>query len=178
MKKNSKAYAAMVGKVANNPRYDREYSSSNGMDADAIKDGKDHTIYGSNESLKKMIRKKLQESYGSRRTATGAIVPRDEPLEPQKTQHLKVADKKQFAKDLEFWKKRNQQSAARERLKKKGAVPIKSGKRLFEEFCREAYKNGNQNIDDVDMRNIYNSAQHLSYEKWIIFVSDEYGSSN
>ena len=33
-----------------------------------------------------------------------------------------------------------------------------------------------QNIEDADMKNIYNAAQHLSYEKWIWFVNDEYGS--
>ena len=77
---------------------------------------------------------------------------------------------------MEFWKKQNQQSAARERLKKKGAVPTKSGRRLFEDFCREAYKNRKQTIDDADIRNIYNAANHLSYEKWIWFVNDEYSS--
>lgn len=176
MKKQSKPDAALVGKVANNPRYDKVYSARNGMDAKAIRDGEDNTLYGSTEEAKERIMKRLQEVYGSRRTAAGVRVPRDEPTEPQKTQHLKV-DKKQFAKDLDFWKKRNQQSAARERLKKKGAVPTKSGRRLFEDFCREAHNNRKNNIDDADMRNIYNAAQHLSYEKWIWFVNDEYGSS-
>ena len=175
MKKQSKPDAALVGNVANNPRYDKVYSARNGMDAKAIRDGEDNTLYGSTEEAKERIMKRLQEVYGSRRTAAGVRVPRDEPTEPQKTQHLKV-DKKQFAKDLEFWKKQNQQSAARERLKKKGAVPVKSGRRLFEDFCREAYKDRKKNIDDADMRNIYNSAQHLSYEQWIWFVNDTYGS--
>lgn len=177
MKKQSKPDAALVGNVANNPRYDKVYSARNGMDAKAIRDGEDNTLYGSTEEAKERIMKRLQEVYGSRITAAGIRVPRDEPTEPQKTQHLKV-DKKQFAKDLEFWKKRNQQSAARERLKKKGAVPMKSGRRLFEDFCREAYKNRNQNINDADMKNIYNSAHHLSYEQWIWFVNDEYGSED
>jgi hypothetical protein len=105
------------------------------------------------------------------------IASKREPFEPKRTEYPKV-DKKQFAKDLEFWKKRNQQASARERLKKKNAVPVRaaSGKKLFEEFCREAYKDRKQNIDDADMRNIYNSANSLSYEKWIWFVNDEYGS--
>jgi len=175
MKKQSKPDAALVGNVANNPRYDKVYSARNGMDAKAIRDGEDNTLYGSTEEAKERILKRLQEVYGSRRTATGVRVPRDEPTEPQKTQHLKV-DKKQFAKDLAFWKKRNQQSAARERLKNKDAVPMKSGRRLFEDFCREAYENRKQTIDDADMRNIYNAANHLSYEQWIWFVNDEYSS--
>lgn len=105
------------------------------------------------------------------------IASKREPFDPKRTEYLKV-DKKQFAKDLEFWKKRNQQSSARERLKKKNAVPVRaaSGKKLFEEFCREAYRDRKQNIDDADMRNIYNSANSLSYAQWIWFVNDEYSS--
>jgi hypothetical protein len=49
---------------------------------------------------------------------------------------------------------------------------IHSGKKLFEEFCREAYRDRKQNIDDADMRNIYNAANSLSYEQWIWFVND------
>jgi hypothetical protein len=105
------------------------------------------------------------------------IASKREPFEPKRTEYPKV-DKKQFAKDLEFWKKRNQQSSARERLKKKNAVPVRaaSGKKLFEEFCREAYRDRNQSIDDTDMRNIYNAANSLSYEQWIWFVNDKYSS--
>ena len=104
------------------------------------------------------------------------IISKHEPGEPRRTEYLKV-DKDKFNKSMEFWKKQNQQSAARERLKKKGAVPTKSGRRLFEDFCREAYENRKQTIDDADMRNIYNAANHLSYEKWIWFVNDEYSRS-
>lgn len=161
--------------VPNNPRDDELYVDKKERTREK-KFNKDNVIFGSTEEAKERIMKRLQEIYGLRKTATGIRVPRDEPTEPQKTQHLKV-DKKQFAKDLEFWKKRNQQSAARERLKKKGAVPTKSGKKLFDDFCREAaYKNRKNNIDNANTRNIYNSAQHLSYEQWIWFVNNEYGS--
>lgn len=106
------------------------------------------------------------------------IASRREPGEPVKTQHLSV-DAKQFAKDLKSWKKINQQSAARERLKRKGAVPTRAatGKKLFEEFCREAYKNRLHHIDDADLRNIFNAAQHLTYQQWIIFLYDEYSGT-
>jgi hypothetical protein len=176
MKRRSKPDAALVGNVANNPRYDKVYSARNGMDAKAIKDSEDNIIYGSNEETKERGLKRLQEVYGSRKTASGNLARRDEPTEPQKTEYLKV-DKKQFAKDLEFWKKRTQQSSARERLKKKNAVPTRanSGKKIFEDFCREAYKDRNRTIDDTDMRNIYNAANHLGYAEWVWFVSDEYG---
>ena len=110
------------------------------------------------------------------------IASKREPFEPKRTEYPKV-DKKQFAKDLEFWKKRNQQSSARERLKKKNAVPVRaaSGKKLFEDFVRTArqhqkHEQQKTNFDDADMRNIYNSANSLIYEKWIWFVNDEYGS--
>ena len=107
------------------------------------------------------------------------VVSKHEPGEPRKTEYLKV-DKKQFDKDMKVWKQRSQQALSRDRLKRKGAIPTKSGRKLFETFMvdmREATgKTKQQNIDDADMRNIYNSAQHLSYEKWIWFVNDEYGS--
>jgi hypothetical protein len=144
--------------VANNPAYDREYNLDNGMDKDAIAYAKNNTLYDARISLNRIASKR-------------------EPGEPIRTQHLSV-DKEKFKKDLDFWKSRNRTAAAQTRLKRKGDayVPKKSGKKMFEEFCREAYKNGKQNIDDADMRNIFNAAQHLSYEKWIWFVNDEYGS--
>jgi hypothetical protein len=57
MKRKSKPDAALVGNVANNPRYDKVYSARNGMDAKAIKDGEDNTIYGSMQSN---FRKRLE----------------------------------------------------------------------------------------------------------------------
>jgi hypothetical protein len=144
--------------VANNPAYDRKYNLDNGMDKDAIAYAKNNTLYDARVSLNR-------------------IASKHEPFEPKKTEYLKV-DKEKFKKNLDFWKSRNRTAAAQSRLKRKGDgyVPKKSGKKMFEEFCLEAYKNRKQNIDDADMRNIYNAAQHLPYEKWIWFVNDEYGS--
>jgi len=132
--------------VANNPAYDKDYSIKNGMDKDAIAFAKNNTLYDARVSLNRIASKK-------------------EPFEPKKTEYLKV-DKEKFKKDLDFWKSRNRTAAAQSRLKRKGDayVPKKSGKKMFEEFCREAYKDRKQNIDDADMRNIFNAAQHLSYE--------------
>lgn len=101
------------------------------------------------------------------------IVSKREPFEPRKTEYLKV-DKKQFDKDMKVWKQRSQQALSRDRLKKKGAVPTKSGKKLFEEFCREAYKNKKETIDDADLRNIYNAATQLEYDDWLWWIIDEY----
>jgi hypothetical protein len=106
------------------------------------------------------------------------IVSKREPGEPIRTQHLSV-DKKQFERDLKVWKMRNQQSAARERLKDKDAVPTRAatGKKLFEDFCREAYKNKQHHQDNADLRNIFNAAQHLPYQQWLIFLYDEYSGT-
>ena len=107
------------------------------------------------------------------------IASKREPGEPKRTEYLKV-DKDKFNKDMEFWKKRNQQSAARERLKRKGAIPTKSGKKLFEDFMRDIREatgsTKQQNIDDADLRNIYNAATQLDYRRWLIWITDEYSS--
>jgi hypothetical protein len=170
MKRKSKPDAALVGNVANNPRYDKVYSARNGMDAKAIKDGEDNTIYGSMQSnFRKRLREIYGGRYGYRQTVSGRWRELDEP--DQETQ-LKQADA------INKMMQKQKAASGKERLKSKGAVPIRaaSGKKLFEEFCREAYKDRKKNIDDADMRNIYNSANCLSYEKWIWFVNDEYSS--
>jgi hypothetical protein len=107
------------------------------------------------------------------------VISKHEPGEPKRTEYLKV-DRKQFDKDMKVWKQKSQQASARERLKRKGAVPTKSGKKLFENFMKDIREatggTKQQNIDDADMKNIYNAARSLDYEKWIWFVNDEYGS--
>jgi hypothetical protein len=167
MKRRSKPDAALVGNVANNPRYDKVYSVRNGMDAKALKDGEDNTLYGSMQSnFRKRLREIYGGRYGVRQTASGRYREVDEPTDEIQ---LKQADA------INKMLQNRKAASARERLKTKGAVPVRaaSGKKLFEEFCREAYKGRKQNIDNADMRNIYNAAKHLSYEKWIWFVNDE-----
>lgn len=142
--------------VPNNPRDNELYVDKKDRSSEK-KFNRDNMIFGSTEST------------------LSRIASKHEPGEPKRTEYLKV-DKDKFNKSMEFWKKQNQQSAARERLKKKGAVPTKSGRRLFEDFCREAYNNRKQNIDDADMRNIYNAAIQLDYDKWFRWIMDEYKS--
>ena len=142
--------------VPNNPRDNELYVDKKGRSSEK-KFNRDNMIFGSTEDT------------------LNRIASKHEPGEPKRTEYLKV-DKDKFNKSMEFWKKQNQQSAARERLKKKGAVPTKSGRRLFEDFCREAYTNRKQNIDDADMRNIYNAAIQLDYDKWLRWIMDEYKS--
>ena len=167
MKRRSKPDAALVGNVANNPRYDKVYSVRNGMDAKALKDGEDNTLYGSMQSnFRKRLREIYGGRYGVRQTASGRYREVDEPSDEIQ---LKQADA------INKLMQQRKASSSRERLKTKGAVPVRaaSGKKLFEEFCREAYKGRKQIIDDADMRNIYNSANSLRYDQWIWFVNDE-----
>ena len=159
-KTKTKSLEKHLSPIPNNPRDNQLYIDKKEMNREKKFD-KDMMLFDKTEDVLKRI------------------ISKHEPGEPRKTEYLKV-DKDKFNKSMEFWKKQNQQSAARERLKRKGAVPTKSGKKLFEDFMRDMReatgKPKQQNIEDADMKNIYNAAQHLSYEKWIWFVNDEYGS--
>lgn len=142
--------------VPNNPRDNQLYIDKKEMNKEK-KFNKDMMLFDKTEDVLKKI------------------VSKHEPGEPRKTEYLRV-DKDKFNKSMEFWKKQNRQSAARERLKRKGAVPTKSGRRLFEDFCKEAYKNRARqtNINDADLKNIYNAATQLDYDKWLWWIMDEY----
>jgi len=129
--------------------------------------------YGTNKvpNATKQLSRVFDEQYGvSGRRET------DEPTEPQKTQYLRV-DKKKFDADMKVWKQRNQSTLGKERLKRKGAVPTKSGKRLFEDFMKDAHKaSGKKTKEEVKMeknaRQIYNSARALEFDKWCLFVTE------
>lgn len=102
------------------------------------------------------------------------IVSKREPTEPVRTQYLKV-DKKKFDADMKVWRQRNQQAAGKERLKRKGAVPTKAGKRLFEDFLKEAehYAGKKRPMKNADkIKQVYLSAKALEYDKWLIFVGE------
>ena len=119
------------------------------------------------------VSERLQEiyegRYGYRQTASGKWRERDEPdTETQYKQSdfiNKILDKKR-------------QEASKERLKAAGKVPVraKTGAKLFEDFCKETYKNRPKDIDNPDYRNIYNAATQLPYSEWLLFIVDEYGS--
>ena len=155
-KTKTKSLEKHLSPIPNNPRDNQLYIDKKEMNREKKFD-KDMMLFDKTEDVLKRI------------------ISKHEPGEPRKTEYLKV-DKDKFNKSMEFWKKQNQQSAARERLKRKGAVPTKSGKKLFEDFCREAYKNRTQqvNINDADLRNIYNAATQLDYQRWLIWIMDEY----
>lgn len=144
-----------VGAVPNNPRFDKIYGGENSNDARAIAKSKEQTLY--DDTLNRIASKR-------------------EPGEPRKTEYLKV-DKKQFDKDMKVWKQRSNQSLARDRLKKKGAVPTKAGKKLFEDFIKEANLNRERKFNRKtleDLQNIYNAGQHLDFDRWKYFISTTY----
>jgi len=117
----------------------------------------------------------LQRIYDEQYGVSGRR-ERDEPTEPIKTQYLKV-DKKSYDADMKVWKQRNQSAMGKERLKRKGAVPVKAGKKLFEDFMLEAAAaTGKQNTQELKSsekaRQIYLSARSLEYDKWVLFVAE------
>ena len=96
--------------IPNNPEYDRGRQDPEEVAAErrAIK----QTLYDS--------------SY---RTATGHWKRRDEPDEAEQLRQSDRIRKHLLAR---------QQQASRERLKSKGVMPTKQGKKLFDEFMKEA----------------------------------------
>jgi hypothetical protein len=152
MKKKS-SEPAIKHLVPNNPEYDRATMDPEEVSAErrAIK----NTLYDS--------------SY---RTAAGHWKRRDEPGEPRKTEYLTI-DPGAL--------RRQKQWDARQRLKKKDAVPTKQGKKLFDQFMKEANtfrsksisKKSKTDIKDLDdLENLYNAAAGLNFQQWLILVAD------
>lgn len=150
MKKNS-SEPKIKHLVPNNPEYDRATKDPEEVAAErrAIK----NTLYDS--------------SY---RTAAGHWKRRDEPGEPRKTEYLKIAPDAL---------RKQKQWDARQRLKRKDAVPTKQGKKLFDEFMREARshqlispKSKVRCKNPDELKNLYNAAHALEFEKWTIFMND------
>jgi len=96
--------------VPNNPEYDRAT-----MDPEEV------------AAERRAIKNTLYDS--SYKTAAGHWKRRDEPGEPRKTEYLKIAPDAL---------RKQKQWDARQRLKNKDAVPTKQGKKLFDEFMRDA----------------------------------------
>lgn len=161
----------IIGNVANNPRYDRENGLDSGWDADTIKREKEKTLYGGDKAKTNCITKRLQEiyavRYGYRQTASGRWRETDEPSEKEQLRQADAINKMM---------QRRKAAAGRDRLKAQNKVSTRAytGKKLFEQFCTEAYKGRRKDINDADMRNILNAANHLTYKQWIWFVNDEY----
>ena len=98
----------------------------------------------------------------------------DEPTEPRKTTYQKV-DKKSYDADMKVWKQRSQQTLSKERLKRKGAVPTKAGKRLFEDFMKDANRaSGKEQVirNEEDLKQVYLAARALDFDKFLIVLAD------
>ena len=117
---------------------------------------------------RRAIKNTLYDS--SYKTAAGHWKRRDEPGEPRRTEYLKIAPDAL---------RKQKQWDARQRLKRKDAVPTRQGKKLFDEFMKEAKEyhpmSERQKVrskDLEDLKNLYNAAHALEFDKWIIFLQD------
>jgi hypothetical protein len=162
----------VIGKVANNPRYDREYGLDSGWDADAIKKEKEDVLYGGDETQRNRITKGLKEiyagRYGYRQTASGKYVERDYP---DADTELKQAD------TINKMMQKRKAAASRNRLKTANKVPtrVATGKKLFDEFMIEVYeKTGKQRSirNEEDLKQVYLAARALDFDKFLIFLAD------
>ena len=137
--------------VPNNPQADQQLTSGSDWDQKVIAREKKKTLYDS--------------AY---KTASGHWKRRDEPDEAEQLRQSDRIRKHLLAR---------QQQASRERLKTKNAVPTKKGKKLFDEFMREANqyrpskKQSQINTRSLeDLRNLYNAASVLEVENWVLFT--------
>ena len=133
--------------VPNNPDYDRQT--------------KDPTEVASDRKAKKNT---LYDAY---RTAAGHWKRSDEPDEAEQ---FRQSDR------IQQILRAQRQKASIERLKTMNAVPTKKGKKLFDEFMKEAtqYRPSKKKANDStksleDLRNLYNAASVLEFDKWVLF---------
>lgn len=106
----------------------------------------------SDEELEEIL--EVKESYDSR-------YGRGERGEPRATEHLRVANPQQYAKDMEFWRARTRTATAQQRLKNKGKVPTKGGKPMFESVVEYLFVEGY--ADTIESAELM--ARHIS-EEW------------
>jgi hypothetical protein len=158
--------------VANNPEHDRN-SISPEEKRERAKEKKD-TLYDALNPFQKKILEIYGSKYGYRQTAvSGRWRERDEPDEDTQLKQADAIRKAALAKKA---------AQSKERLKRSNKVPTrKDGRKVFEEFCREAGMkrkvNHRLNIKTNELENIYNSARALEYDLWFDFIMDEYGKA-
>ena len=140
--------------VPNNPHADQQLTKGGHWDSKAEAQAKKNTLY---------------DAY---RTAAGHWKRSDEPSEAEQ---FRQSDR--INQILSARRKKE----AQERLKRKGAVPTKKGKKLFDEFMKEAtqYRPSRKQSEIStksleDLRNLYNAATSLEFHKWVILVTTYY----
>jgi hypothetical protein len=104
--------------------------------------------------------------YGTRTTASGRRVYADEPDE-----------RTQFAQSDAIQKSLAQKKAAasKSRLIAKGAVPIKGGKKMFEQFRKDAGAIKEKELSKKEyeyLRQVFLSAKNLTFDKWLYFIGE------
>jgi hypothetical protein len=121
------------------------------------------------------VSNRLQEiyagKYGYRKTASGNWRERDEPDAAEQDRQNDAIQKMLHKKKLE---------QSKTRLKAANKLPLKAGKKMFEaktfkEFLMEAKKHliAKEKIRyDEDVVNLYNAANALDLDSWMIFVDD------
>ena len=116
-------------------------------------------------------RKQTIDEASSYRTYAGHWKQRDEPDEEEQYRQ---------AERINQVLKAQRQKASRERLKQQGAVPTKNGKKLFDEFMKEASQYrlaqtiSTQRSDGLDlMQNLYNASSALDFQQWMTFADYE-----
>ena len=135
--------------VPNNPQADHQLTKGGHWDSKAEAQAKKNTLY---------------DAY---RTAAGHWKRTDEPDEAEQ---FRQSDR--INQILSARRKKE----AQERLKTKNAVPTKQGEKLFDEFMKEAtqYRPSKKKANDStksleDLRNLYNAASVLEFDKWVLF---------
>ena len=139
--------------VPNNPSADLQLTGVHDLDVKVIEQEKKSTLYES-----------------SCRTSAGHWKQHDQPSSDEQLRQLDRINQLLSAR---------RKKEAQERLKSKGAVPTKQGKKLFDEFMNEANTHRPQKVKSKintrslkDLQNAYNAASALEFDKWVIFMSD------
>jgi hypothetical protein len=119
------------------------------------------------EELKKKLTH-LKEYGGYRRTASGTSVKRDEPDQDLEMKQSDAIQSNRLAR---------LKAQAKEKLKARGAVPTRGGAPLktFEQFRADAGGGLTEELTKKQtehMKQVHASAQHLSYDKWILFITE------
>ena len=119
------------------------------------------------QELKK-TRTHLKEYGGYRRTASGTSVRRDEPDQDLEMKQSDAIRSNSLAR---------MKAQAKAKLKAGNKVPTRAGAPLktFEQFRADAGGGLTEELTKKQtehMKQVHASAQHLSYDKWMLFITE------
>jgi hypothetical protein len=130
-----------------------------------------HLIQQNQHKKTTNVKNQLEEiyagRYGTRTTASGRRVDRDEPSDERTQFAQSDAIQKALAK--------KKAAASKSRLIAKGAVPTKDGKKMFEQFRKDAGAAKEKEISKKDyeyLKQMFLSANNLTFDKWLYFLTD------